>query len=214
MERIESDDFVIVQTNGELYTKADEIANLKKPAPPGTPSQLTTEGSKVRIYGDTAIITGIFIQKGVRNSGPEKGKEFTTRERYTDVYVKRDGRWQVVSSHLTAVRPPALPQGVRFEIDTAILDTYVGHYELPWFRFAVTRQGSRLFGQPEGDVQEELVPVSATEFMVGRNRVEESAGATVKNVVAKITFLKNDAGAVTGIKVDVEGRLSEGKKIR
>jgi len=105
MDRIEANDFVITYADGKVLTKADEITNLKKPAPAGPGPIFMTADTKVRVYGDAAVLTGKVIQKGVYNDGPKKGQEYNIQQRYTDVYVKRDGRWQVVASHLTGINP-------------------------------------------------------------------------------------------------------------
>ena len=50
----------------------------------------------VRVYGESAVVTAITSTKG-----KFRGQEFSTRERATDVFVKREGRWQCVLTHLT-----------------------------------------------------------------------------------------------------------------
>jgi ketosteroid isomerase-like protein len=210
IERIEADDLVIVYPDGTLLTRADEIASLKKPASAGGLPALSIQESKVRVYGDTAVITGVLVQKGTHADGPDKGKAYESRERYTDVYVKREGRWQVVSSHLTTIRPKQ-PLRAAIEVDSRTLDRYVGQYELPIFKLAITREGNRLFGQPRGDAKKELVPVSENEFLVaGEKRGPEG----VHYLTARFTFVKDDqTGQVTGIRVSVAGQSHEGKKV-
>jgi ketosteroid isomerase-like protein len=97
--RIEADDFTITYPNGVVVTKAQEVESLKahKPRTDGS-LELSTEETKVRFYGDTAVLTGIFIQKERM-----KAEERVTRERYTDVWVKQNGNWQVVASQLTKI---------------------------------------------------------------------------------------------------------------
>jgi len=51
-------------------------------------------GLKVRMHGTTAVVTGAYHEKG--NSG---GKRYEDHDRLTDVWMKIDGRWQVISSH-------------------------------------------------------------------------------------------------------------------
>jgi ketosteroid isomerase-like protein len=51
---------------------------------------------EVRQYGDAAIATGRSTIRGTRG-----GVSFVYRFRWTDVYVRRDGRWQAVSGQLT-----------------------------------------------------------------------------------------------------------------
>jgi ketosteroid isomerase-like protein len=102
MDRIEADEFRIVYPDGSVLTKAQELENLKKAATPQADLKLETDDEKIRVYGTTAVVTGNFIQKGRYQAGPKNGQDFRIVERYTDVYVKRDGRWQVVASHLTS----------------------------------------------------------------------------------------------------------------
>jgi ketosteroid isomerase-like protein len=102
MDRIEADEFRIVYPDGSILTKAQELENLKKATTPQAELKLETGDQTIRIYGETAVVTGNFIQKGRYKAGPKNGQDFRIVERYTDVYVKRDGRWQVVASQLTS----------------------------------------------------------------------------------------------------------------
>lgn len=54
------------------------------------------DNAKVQIYNDTAIVTYISNDKGTF-----KGKDISGKTRWTDVFVKRKGSWQVVASHGT-----------------------------------------------------------------------------------------------------------------
>ena len=202
MERIEADDFVITFPNGQMSNKAQQVDSLKRPAPAGPPPQFHTEGTKVRLLGDNvAILSGIVV--GKYQIG---GKEVVENSRYTDVWAKRDGRWQVVASHLSNLASPqsSAPkpdEGAAVKVDPKILDTYVGEYELPMFTLAVTREGEKLFGQPPGDSKEELVPLSDTEF-------------NVTNVNAKVKFVKDATGKVTHMMVTLNGQDVQGKKTK
>jgi len=51
--------------------------------------------------GDTAVVTGRSTIKGVRD-----GKDLIGRERWTDVFVRRDGRWLAVASHSSRIATP------------------------------------------------------------------------------------------------------------
>jgi ketosteroid isomerase-like protein len=53
---------------------------------------------QVRVYGNTAVVTGGIKQKGTRN-----GTAYTDTSRWTDVFVKRGGRWQAVVSQWVKV---------------------------------------------------------------------------------------------------------------
>lgn len=108
MERIEADEFRIVYSDGRVLTKKQELENLKNAATPQADVTMDTEGETVHIYGNTAVVTGNFIQRGHYKAGPRNGQSFHIVNRYTDVYVKRDGNWQVAASQLTAVVPEPL----------------------------------------------------------------------------------------------------------
>ena len=46
-----------------------------------------TEDVNVRVYGDAAMVTGRYVAKGQEND-----KAFIRQSRYTDTYIKRQGR--------------------------------------------------------------------------------------------------------------------------
>ncbi|HEX8091816.1 MAG TPA: DUF4440 domain-containing protein [Blastocatellia bacterium] len=209
MEQIESDDFTITHADGQVITKAQEIANLKKAPARDSSISFGTENTKVRFYGDTAILTGVFVYKG---------KDSTERSRYTDVYVKRNGRWQVVASHLTrlappaaspppaassasAAPPPAASSASAVNLDPKSLDAYVGDYDTPFGVLSITREGDKLFGQPSGDTKEELIPESTDQF-------------NVPAVDAKVKFVKDANGRVTHLLLNLKGQEVNGKKIK
>ena len=59
---------------------------------------LTTDEVKVRVYGDTAVTTGLAKVKG--QSG---GQDLSGTYRYMNVLVRRGGRWQSVAFQATQV---------------------------------------------------------------------------------------------------------------
>ena len=97
--RIVSDDFILITASGTVQSKAQLIENIKSTDLVVEPFE--TEDVKVRIYGDAAVLTGRFTQKG-----SYQGKGFTYQLRYTDVYVKKPQGWQGVSAHSTLIRQP------------------------------------------------------------------------------------------------------------
>lgn len=95
MTAIVADDFTITFADGSMQTKQQILESLKRPG--GSTSKFTTENVQSRVYGDTVILTGLVISEWKQNDKP-----MTDRSRYTDTYVKRNGKWQVVASHLSA----------------------------------------------------------------------------------------------------------------
>ena len=59
----------------------------------------TTDSVRVRLFGDAAVVTGIGAYAVLLD-----GKPLNIRERFTDVYARRGGRWQPVASHTTPLR--------------------------------------------------------------------------------------------------------------
>lgn len=99
MDRILADDFKLVQSGGAVQTKADILAALKGARDPRrSEPKFSTEDVQSRVDGDTVILTGRFIQRMERD-----GQTRTMEARYTDTYVTRNGRWQVVASQLTRI---------------------------------------------------------------------------------------------------------------
>jgi len=91
---------VLVNDDGSVMTKADFLASVK---PPGAQAasqeqQVSPESMSVRVFGNTAIATGIFRAKGV-----EGGKSYVRRERFIDTWVLKDGRWICVATDATPI---------------------------------------------------------------------------------------------------------------
>jgi ketosteroid isomerase-like protein len=92
--RLVADDWIIIDPNGEIVDRTRFFEVIKSGAL--THDMMESEDFRVRAYGDSAVVTGI-----TRTKGKFMGREFSTQERATDVFVKRDGRWRCVVSHLT-----------------------------------------------------------------------------------------------------------------
>ena len=90
-----ADDFVATSSRGQIRDKAKEIEDIK-PSPDFKMEGFSLDDIDVRLFKDTAIVTG---RSTLRVAF--KGQSNTSAFRYTRVYVKRDGRWQVVAQQLT-----------------------------------------------------------------------------------------------------------------
>lgn len=86
-----------------LMTKSEDISDIVDDK--GTVDWNGLSNMNIRIEGNTAIVTGINHVKGK----DEKGAAYDRRVRFTDTWIKRDGRWQVWASQGT--RMPAQPTG-------------------------------------------------------------------------------------------------------
>ena len=90
--RIVADDWSANSWDGQTFDKAKAIADF----PSGTTASITLDPMKVRIFGDVAIVTG-----GDTEKSTYKGKDSSGHYIWTDVFAKRNGQWQAVSSQST-----------------------------------------------------------------------------------------------------------------
>jgi ketosteroid isomerase-like protein len=95
--RLIADDFVAFAPQDQVGNKAGVIKNYRAP----NLEAIESGEVKVRIYGDTAVVTGWNIRKW-RILDREKSPQ----ERFTNVWVKRDGKWQIVSSQWAVRKEP------------------------------------------------------------------------------------------------------------
>lgn len=101
MSKIVADDFTITFPNGSIETKPQILDSLKPSRGSSPPPKFHTEEVQACVYGDTVILIGRVITEWQQNGQPMKREN-----RYTDTYIKRNGRWQVVASHLSNVPKP------------------------------------------------------------------------------------------------------------
>ena len=87
-----AEDFVITIEDGSVYSKAGYITHSADSATHVQVAELSD--LKVRVHGDTAIVTGAYHERGNSN-----GKRYEYHDRLTDVWMKFGGKWQVVASH-------------------------------------------------------------------------------------------------------------------
>jgi len=87
-----AEEFVITVEDGNVYSKTGYISHTADPSTHVQVAELSD--LKVRIHGDTAIVTGAYHEKGESN-----GKPYEYHDRLTDVWMKAGGKWQVVASH-------------------------------------------------------------------------------------------------------------------
>jgi len=99
-DRFLAEDYIGTDEHGNVKTKAQEIAEIKAGAHLSTSGVL--DNIRVRVYGDAAVVTGRRIMKGLF-----QGKEYRSPYLWTDTFIKSDGSWQCVASHVSK----AIPQG-------------------------------------------------------------------------------------------------------
>jgi ketosteroid isomerase-like protein len=87
-----AEDFVITIEDGSVYSKAGYISHSADANVHVAVAELSD--LKVRVRGDTAIVTGAYHERG-----DSSGKRYEYHDRLTDVWMKVSGKWQVIASH-------------------------------------------------------------------------------------------------------------------
>jgi ketosteroid isomerase-like protein len=87
---------ISVDIDGSIQSKGEFLASIK--APDYLPSQAVTEQTSVQVYGNAAVVVGIF-----RIKGTDKGRPYMHRERFVDTWIKTDNSWQCVATTSTLI---------------------------------------------------------------------------------------------------------------
>jgi ketosteroid isomerase-like protein len=100
--RILAEDFTFTNPFGEVTTKEQRIGEIK---PGGIQfDSYAVDDVKVRVYGDTAVVTNRTTLSGKRGD-----QVITGQYRATSVFVKKGGNWQVVASQSTRIPEKPMP---------------------------------------------------------------------------------------------------------
>jgi ketosteroid isomerase-like protein len=97
VDRYEADDIITTDPSGRVTDKAQDRLDLSSGDLKINSEELSD--LKVHIYGNTAVAAGANIVKGMY-----KGQDINGKYRFTDTWVKQDGKWQVVASQYTKVQ--------------------------------------------------------------------------------------------------------------
>lgn len=98
--RYMAEDWMIIGSDGSVGDKPTFLQLVES----GTLShdEMTSEDVSVRIYGDTAVVTA----RGV-SGGKYQGQAFREVERSSCVFVRQQGQWRCVLTHLSRLAPEA-----------------------------------------------------------------------------------------------------------
>lgn len=99
-----AEDFRQIDPRANLETKQSFVAGIMDPKLSIDP--YTVEDFEVRLYGDTALLSG-----RTHMTGKYDGQVFESNYRYIDIYVRENGRWKIVSVQITRIPAPAQPPG-------------------------------------------------------------------------------------------------------
>ncbi len=100
LERILIDDYIAVYSNGKSANKTQSIEDLK--ADKSIYDYSTPYDMDMRFYDNTVVIIGRTKDKWKN----QKGEDLTAEYRWTDVFVKRNGRWRCVAAQVVRIPTP------------------------------------------------------------------------------------------------------------
>ena len=86
------EDFVITFEDGDVYSKTGYISYSAASTTQVDVAEMSE--IKVRVHGNTAILTGVYHERGKDN-----GEPYDYRDRFTDVWMKTGGKWRMIASH-------------------------------------------------------------------------------------------------------------------
>jgi ketosteroid isomerase-like protein len=89
------DSIVLVNDDGSLESKGGFL-NIVESAKSSDDQQAEPESIAVHVFGDVAIATGVFKEKGMEN-----GNAYVRRNRFVDTWVNKNGNWVCVAASAT-----------------------------------------------------------------------------------------------------------------
>jgi hypothetical protein len=89
--------FLGTYSDGHFGRKAQFLANFKDPS--YKPAVVNIQDLNVEMYGDAAVVTGVYRARGV-----DSGKPYEERGRFTDTWIQQNGRWECVASHASLLK--------------------------------------------------------------------------------------------------------------
>lgn len=154
-EKYLADDMIYTDENWQILTKKDLVDNLQ-PLPKGYSGTIRMANIQSRINGDAAVLSYRVLEEET-----VFGQKLTPTYLETDTYFKRDGRWQLIASHVIVMPSERKTMSLRPEK----YDSILGQYELtPGVNYTISREDGKLIGQRTGRTKEELLPADENTF--------------------------------------------------
>jgi len=94
IRRYMADDWIIIATDGRVIDKTTFLGVVKSGVL--THDVMTSEDFRIRVYGDTAVVTARNV-----SGGKYQGQPFREVERSSSVFVRQGGQWRCVLTHLS-----------------------------------------------------------------------------------------------------------------
>jgi len=166
LERLYADEFQFIHGGGYVVDKARQINDIMNNDPLSSTPVPVPSFDNLITHGDVVILRT--TNRGIAG---------------TNIFAKRDGRWQVVQVQGTRLSPERKPVSIKMPL----LDSFLGKYEFgPNAIATVTKEGDGLKWRAGNRPMVTLVPLSETRFFSRETDTEMS-------------FTKNDKGQVTDV---------------
>jgi hypothetical protein len=94
LQRLVADDYTLVNSSGRIQSKAELIADYTAPGYKIEPFEIMEPVEKV--WSDGAVMGGVVDLRGT-----DGGKPFAVKLRFADIWAKRNGKWQVIYTHVS-----------------------------------------------------------------------------------------------------------------
>ena len=94
--RLLADDYTLVNSAGKTETKAQFVA--ESTAPDFKLEPFVVKEAIEKVWSDGAVMGGVAHLKGV-----DGGKPFEVDLRFSDIWAKRNGKWQVIYTHVSRI---------------------------------------------------------------------------------------------------------------
>lgn len=188
-----AEDLIYTDENWQILTKKDLIDGLR-PLPKGFSGTIRIANVQSRISGDAAVLSYRALEEEL-----VFGQKLAPTYLVTDTWFKRNGRWQMVASHVVVM--PSERKAIA--VDPKLYQSFVGQYELTeGVTYTITLEGDKLIGQRSGRTKEELLPADEhTFFRKGTIRGEK-------------VFVRDASGRVTSMLDRRENNDLEWKKTK
>jgi len=166
LEQLYADEFQYIRPSGGVINKVTQIGGIMSSDPIFSTPIPAPAIESLMVYGDVVV-----ARHTVRNTA------------VTSIFVKKDGRWQLLQAQGTRLAPERNP----ITLDSKLLDSFVGKYEFgPNAIGTITREGDGIRWRGGNRMPVTLVPLSPTQFFA-------------KETETEMMFVKNESGQVTGV---------------
>jgi ketosteroid isomerase-like protein len=96
LDKIWAEGYTFTNGRGQFLNKKERMENIRTGATQF--DSISRESEEIRFFGDTAIVTGRVVLKVTYS-----GKESSGPYRFINIWVKLQGRWQIVANQITPV---------------------------------------------------------------------------------------------------------------